>query len=255
MIRNLTGRRAFTLIEVLISMTIMALVVTVLYQAFATATRVWNNQQLFDETAARQQAAARLLRDDFARLAPYTWNDGSGKHTFFAAGEQVLFYVTRNGFGCLERGRARLFFTCCYLTRTEDDSYSLMLYKVAQPRLELCKALGNYAAAAVQSWKAPQEMREHSVTILSGLSSGSFSFDRQRYLPVDAVTTGSALEDDSVNGADDLEKVRRVQFNYSRAGVEHSICAACYHPPLPDDEKEQAGKKPLQPPPPPGGRR
>ena len=210
-------------------MTIMALVVTVLYQAFATATRVWSRQQLFDETAARQQAAARLLRDDLAQLVPYNWNDGRGKHTFFVAGERVLFYVTRNGFGCQQRGRGQLFFTCCYIAASDDGTDALMLYKVAQPRVELCRAVSDCAVVAGADWQVPHQLRDDSVVILAGLNAGSFSCATRRYLDVDTFT--QPFDGGFFTGDSGLEKVRFIQFNYTLAGIDHAVCVACYHVP------------------------
>ena len=180
--RNLSSKQGFTLIELLISMTLLCLVMVVLYQTFATATRVWSKQELFDEGKARQMAVDRLLESDLHQLVPYKYLHAKGEFSFFAGTSRVLFYVTRNGYAAHNRDRYGLFFVCCYLQEEDDGSLSLRVYKSSLPEAELMQAYEGFLQAGSQDqhfWTLPDQLAEKSTKVLGGLSQAGFFYEQE----------------------------------------------------------------------------
>ncbi len=179
-------KEGFTLIEVILSLTIMSLVIMVLYQAFAIATRVWSHQQSQGELLAREQGLNTLLRDDFARLSNYTFNSSKGRGFFFAGGQNAMFYVTTNGFGAREHHRGGLYFTCVYLADDDDEGKSFYLYKSPYPEQSLLDALEEFRQLSPEmrvSYQLPAKLKQQSTLIISALQRGSFSYDKEEFIP------------------------------------------------------------------------
>jgi len=179
-------KTGFTLVEVVLSLTIMSMVIMVLYQAFAVATRVWSHQQDQGDRLAREQALNNLLRSDFDRLCPYTFNTGKGRGFFFAGGQNAIFYVTTNGFGAREHHRGGLYFTCIYLADADDGGKSFYLYKSSYPEKLLMDALEDFRQLSPEmrvSYQLPVALREKSLLIISGLQRGAFSYDDNDVIP------------------------------------------------------------------------
>nr|WP_320051367.1 type II secretion system protein [uncultured Desulfuromonas sp.] len=169
--------QGFTLIELMISLVILSLLITVLYQAFATASRVWTKQEVFDEVRARQMAVSRLIRSDFQHLLPYHYLGENGEYDFFAMAPNVVFYATSEGFGARNRDRFGLFFTCCYLQPEDDGTLTLKLFKTSHPETDFLDLFEQFLGQSVQeqqAWVPPLFLRENSVTVLSGVTNGGF---------------------------------------------------------------------------------
>ncbi|MBN2333127.1 MAG: prepilin-type N-terminal cleavage/methylation domain-containing protein [Deltaproteobacteria bacterium] len=176
-------KKGFTLIEVVLSLTIMAMVIMVLYQAFAVATRVWSRQQVKGEGVAREQMVNRLFRDDFGQLVPYTVNWSKGQGFFFAGGPRTVLYVTTNGFAAQQRQEEELYFCCCYLESEQDGSLSLHLYKSPYPEtllLETLDELNQRSPEQRAGFRPPRELREQSLLLVDGLQQAAFSYDKEQ---------------------------------------------------------------------------
>lgn len=186
------SKRGFTLVEVVLSLTIMSLVILVLYQAFAMATRVWSRQQSQGDLLAREQGLNTLLRDDFDRLSNYTFNSSKGRSFFFAGGQNALFYVTANGFGAREHHRGGLYFTCVFLADAGEEGKSVYLYKSPYPEQLLLDALEDFSQRSAEmksAYQLPAQVKEQATLIISGLQRGAFSYDGEEFAPA-AETVG-----------------------------------------------------------------
>lgn len=185
--RNYSSRKispsmaGFTLIELLISLTIFSLLITVLYQAFSTASNVWSRQELFDENKARQVAIRRLLESDFDQLVSYSYRHPKGEYTFFAGTPAVLFYATRNGFGARHRDQHGLFFVCCYLQVEDNGSQTFRIYKSAFPEEKLLTAFEDFLqleSMEQKFWTLPEELSESSLKVISDISGAGFYYEQ-----------------------------------------------------------------------------
>ena len=184
--RRIFGRTdtGFTLIEVMVSMTIMSLVITVLYLAFSTGVRVWTRQEDKTDNAQQLFIVTKFLKKDFINLRPYTFNWENGKSFFFTGNKDVLFYVTSNGFASKDRDKGELFFTCMYLKNEEENGTSLYLYKSPYPSLEL---LENFHDLRQNNFEASfflpsQAIVEDSILLLEGLDTGGFVIGEEKHL-------------------------------------------------------------------------
>lgn len=171
----------FTLIEILISLTILVFLLAVLYQAFSSSSRLWMQQELFNEDKSRQAAAHRLFNDDFSELVSYEYQHAEGKYFFFSATPSKIFYVTRNGFGARNRGSYALFFALCYLRETEDGRQGLYLYKTPFPEKSFMQAFEEFIKSDNQErkfWNFPKDLEDNSVLIISDLDEAGFFYDQ-----------------------------------------------------------------------------
>ncbi|MCD6533820.1 MAG: prepilin-type N-terminal cleavage/methylation domain-containing protein [Deltaproteobacteria bacterium] len=166
----------FTLIEMVIAMTILALVVTVLYLAFSTAGRIWSRQQIKGGRGEHEAALARLLSDDLQNLVPYSFSWERGQGFFFALGPKALFYATTSGYGARQRSAEGLYFACCYLQESqEEEGFALYLAKEMGPKNFLVEALSDFTKAPEKNMVVNEALREASLLILDGLTEASFA--------------------------------------------------------------------------------
>ncbi|MFW5791101.1 MAG: PulJ/GspJ family protein [Desulfohalobiaceae bacterium] len=182
----LPAAAGFTLIETVIALTVMALVVTILYAAFSTATRTWERQGRRTEPLQRHLQLVRLLSRDLLQSVPYTFSWERGKHSFVAGGPTTLFYVTKSGLGSPDRPGQGLFFTCLYLAGDAEEGQELFIYKRTVPEQELAEELSRFTAAGagVETPFSPAEsVREKSIRVLSELTDASFSFASEEFRP------------------------------------------------------------------------
>lgn len=176
----------FTLLELIISLTITTLVVLVIYTAFSMGVRVWERQGRISEEPRRAEVMLRLLDRDFAELTTYTTLWEGQSLSFFAGGPRTMFYVTRNGFGALRRQDKALFFTCLYVDADENDALGLYVYKVPEPGPELLREVRGFLAMnpTMRSMYTPAGfIQEKAVRIADGFSILEFSFTKDRFLP------------------------------------------------------------------------
>ncbi|EMG39091.1 prepilin-type N-terminal cleavage/methylation domain-containing protein [Desulfocurvibacter africanus PCS] len=175
----------FTLLEVVISLTILSLLMLVLYMAFSTAATVWSRTGDGDSPKQRQETVSRLLADDFRGLRPYTLNWEQGRDFAFAGAKGAVFYVTTGGLGSTDRADHGLFFACLFLAPEErtrpgrDSAQALYLYKSPYPDEDYFLALHDFATSTGDtraSWLPPESMRERSRLLLGHLGEAAFSF-------------------------------------------------------------------------------
>ncbi len=223
----------FTLLELVISLTITAMVAVLIYAAFAMGLRVWERQGRDTDVVRREESMLRLLEWDFAGMAPYTTLWEGAPLSFFAGGARTLFYVTRNGFGALRRQDKALFFTCLFVDQGLEDSerLGLYLYKVPEPQPELLREMRGFQSSSEAmraAYVPPEALRTHAVRIAEGFSALDFSFasdtvDPFAGPPGDRIGTrmSDALED-SLELEEWLQKdwPGQVQLQYAREDAE-----------------------------------
>jgi prepilin-type N-terminal cleavage/methylation domain-containing protein len=178
--------RGFTLIEVIISMTIMAMIALMLYWSFAMGARVWETQGEKTAAARRQDVLLRLLDDDFRRIAAYSMLQEGGQTEFFAAGPTALFYVTRNGFAALGREGRALFFSCVFIRETWNGALEVAVYKTSAPEPGLVRELQDFQgmSQADRARYAPgPELAEQAVSVLEDLDEAGFVFHQESVEP------------------------------------------------------------------------
>ncbi len=181
--RSVPDGSGFTLLEMLISLTMLSLVVLTVYMTFSLGVDVWQRMEEEESAERRQALAVRLLQEDFAQIRPYTWAGDEGQVRFFAGGPQSVFYVTTNGLGSRERQGKALFFTCLFV-RSEDEALALHIYKTALPRPDLLEAVQDFRASGDtqrENYEPPSFVRENSVLVLSNLQEAGFAYQDQAY--------------------------------------------------------------------------
>ncbi|MEA3333488.1 MAG: prepilin-type N-terminal cleavage/methylation domain-containing protein, partial [Pseudomonadota bacterium] len=159
-----TSNSGFTLIEMVIAMTILALVVTVLYLAFSTAGRIWSRQQIKGGRGEYEAALARLMSDDLQNLVPYSFSWEKGEGFFFALGPKALFYATTSGYGARRRSAEGLYFACCYLQESQEkEGFALYLVKELGPKKILIETLWDFIRKPEQSLVVNEVLSEVSL--------------------------------------------------------------------------------------------
>ncbi len=179
------ARAGFTLLEVVISLTILSLLMLVLYMAFSTASSVWTRAGDGNSPKQRQETVSRLLADDFRGLRPYTLNWEQGRDFAFAGARRTVFYVTTGGLGASDRADHGLFFACLFLAPESGSrpgrqvGQALYLYKSSYPDETYFQALHEFATSTGDtraSWLPPESLRERSYLLLDNLGEAAFSF-------------------------------------------------------------------------------
>lgn len=184
----------FTLIELIISLTIISMLVLVIYMAFSIGVSVWEKQDEKSDTYKRHSIMVRLLEDDFSQVSPYTLNWEKGKVFFFSAGPRAVYYVTQNGLGAKARQDKSLFFSCLYLDKSEDGTIGLFLYKTPYPQPEMIQDmqdLRNMSKAQRENYIPNSFIREQAVLILKDLQEPSFSFSEVDFKPLEGMNEDS----------------------------------------------------------------
>lgn len=174
----------FTLIEMLIGMTIMALVVTVLYSAFSTAASTWRRQEGRTHESMRLLRLHQILRDDILALVPYQVKLEEDNGLFLAGSPSVLFYTTRNGFGSNNPARKGLFFTCVFVAETEQGQ-AIHLYKNPLPQKEILRQALEFkqtSSGLRPAFEPSSAIREQSIMVLDGLEQASFVFAKEDFV-------------------------------------------------------------------------
>ncbi len=187
--------RGFTLIELVMAMTIMAMIVMMLYWAFAMGSRVWETQDLKTFTGLRQEALFRLLDQDMRGLAAFTAHWEKGVTEFFAGGPTALFYVTRGGLGAQAREDKALFFACLFFRPNPEGGEDVVVYKVSVPEPRLLDELHFFQTAGEtsrQNWSPPAEMMEEAVAFLEGAREVKLGFLREAHKPFQGPADSSA---------------------------------------------------------------
>lgn len=183
--------RGFSLLELITAMTITAMIVMMLYWAFAMGSRVWDEQDIKTSAVQREEAFFRLLDQDIRGIVPYTVRWERGTTDFFAGGSSTLFYATRGGFGAQERSGKALFFACLFVRPNPEEGWDVALYKVPVPEpglLEEVHAFQNSGETARRDWLPSATVMEDAVVFLEKLNDVDFSFVQKPPRPFQGMT-------------------------------------------------------------------
>ena len=242
-----TFKGGFTLIEMVIAMTILALVVTVLYLAFSTAGRIWSRQQIKSGRGEHEAALARLLSDDLQNLVPYSFSWERGQGFFFALGPRALFYATTSGYGARQRSAEGLYFACCYLQESEEkEGFALYLAKEMGPKNFLIEALWDFIQGPEKSLVVNEVLSEASLLILDGLTEASFAVvgDPEKLnLPEGEIEEGALLERGVTRNWSRKTLPENILFRYENSdSVKRNLLLALEPPPEPPSKKDEKKK-------------
>lgn len=179
------GDSGFTLLEMIISLTILSLVVLTVYVAFSLGVDVWQGMDKEKSAAERKAITLRLLQEDWARIKPYTWHSEKGDVLFFAGGPRSVFYVTTHGLGAKNRSGKALFFTCLYVhSAPEGEGNSLYMYKSGLPGPEVLEAVREFRTGSDMeraNFVPPNFITEESVPVLHNVQDAQFEYQEQAY--------------------------------------------------------------------------
>lgn len=195
------GSRAsgFTLLELIIALSMVSLLVLVLHQAFSIGVRVWEGRQEASEDILRQEAALRLLQEDLESIQPYTMQWEKGELRLFAGGPRSLFYVTENGHGASSRAGSGLFFTLLYLQECAQNRQDcLYLSKIPVPSPEYVQEVDRFRSLGETERErfAPGDfLAEESILLQEGLSQARFSYSQQESIPFGGLEEDQTPED------------------------------------------------------------
>ncbi len=177
----------FTLLELIISMTIISMVVLVLYFAFSTGVRVWDRDDSQASEYERIEAVLRLVETDLAEAVPYNMNWEMGSLALFTGGKTSLYYVTGNGTGAMAGAGAGLFFTALYAGDCpEDPETCLFLYKSPRPHPEYVENVDDFRGATEiqrEYFKPGGHIEQNSILLLKGVESLKFTFSIDEFQP------------------------------------------------------------------------
>lgn len=227
----------FTLIEVIISMTIMALVVTVLYYAFSLGVTTWNTQEIKSSAMERYFKVLKLLETDFSSMRPYTLQHEKGQFSFCHGSSSVFFYLTGNAFGAPERQEQGIYFTCLYLQTTgSEEKQSLFLYKTPRPGLELIESFIQFQQldpAGKDSFQPDQAFREQSIRLLENVESEGFLYAAKRFESFQGDLAQNGTAGSVPSSADSFqdqwianELPGQVRFQFHAAGRDYAMRAS-----------------------------
>ncbi|WP_287043369.1 prepilin-type N-terminal cleavage/methylation domain-containing protein [Desulfonatronospira sp. MSAO_Bac3] len=177
----------FTLLEVVISMTIISMLVLVLYQAFSMGVRIWEDRHGRQDETLRLEAATRLLRADLTRAVPYNifWEEGEA--LLFAGGPGAMFYVTSNGTGSISGAGEGLYFACLYVdVCPEKQEKCLYLSKSSRPSPDFVQEATAFRSAtdfSRESFSPDSHMERKSILMLEGIIEAGFFYTSEQYFP------------------------------------------------------------------------
>ncbi len=185
------GNSGFTLLELLLSLTIIALVLLVLYQAFSVGFRVWERDEGFSEKMFRLEAVLRLLEEDMLQVVPYDMNWEKGHIQLFAGGPNAIFYVTGNGTGAISGAGAGLFFGVLFFNECpEGKGECLYLHKSSRPAQEFVKAVYEFRTGTQllrQHFDARMHLDDKGIVVLENVEDLNFSYCADRLAPFSGI--------------------------------------------------------------------
>lgn len=177
----------FTLLELIISMTIISMLVMVLYFSFSVGSRAWNDDSSEEDHTARLEAVLRLLDRDLSGTVPYNMNWEKGSISLFAGGPNSLFYVTKNGTGSFAGPGSGLYFSLIFIDHCPENSDKcLYLYKSPRPGPDFVDAVDRFRAAGEtgrRNFHPGDDISRNSMAILAGLEDLSLSYSQKEFLP------------------------------------------------------------------------
>ena len=205
-------QEGFTLLEVVLAITIMSMIVATLYMALSQASRTWESQDRETDEAKRLAIVTDLLSLEFESLRPYNFLHEKGGGNFYAVSPSAMFYATTQGFGAQRRARGRLYFACLFLAAPDSVPPEILPWDEDEERSEglalfLCKsdrpapwlleeliAFRDMDEASREAYLPGLDMLERSVYLLGGLQEARFSASAKTELP-DAQNATEAYED------------------------------------------------------------
>ena len=176
----------FTLLEMIISLTILSLVLLTVYMAFSMGVDVWERMDQETSPEHRRAITLRLLQEDLASIRPYTWHGEDGDFSFFSGGPQTVFYVTTNALGAAKMQGKALFFTCLFMHASSEHGRSLYIYKTGLPHPEILEEVREFRAGGDthrKQYALPSSLREESILLLEDLEEAEFAYQGQAYPP------------------------------------------------------------------------
>jgi len=87
------SRRGFTLVEVLLAITLLAIVMAVAYSGLRSVTRSTDRVEELNQNATHVRATQRLLHQQLARMLPLAYSEQDGERIVFAGEREVIRYV------------------------------------------------------------------------------------------------------------------------------------------------------------------
>jgi prepilin-type N-terminal cleavage/methylation domain-containing protein len=177
----------FTLMELMVSMTIISMVVVVLYFAFSIGSRSWDKDDLRTGREVRLEAVLRLIQDDLLNAVPYEMNWEKGTISLFAGGPGSLFYVTGNGAGAVSGAGAGLFFTFLYVDECPETTEDcLFLYKTSRPSPEFVSSVDQFTSGSEFQrlhFSPGTEIANKSILIQDSLNDLNISYSSEAFIP------------------------------------------------------------------------
>ena len=176
----------FTLLEMIISMTILSMVVLMVYLSFSIGADLWKKKQSRGNPEQRIELALRLFSRDLENAVDYTSQGDKGSAYFFAGSRNCLFYVTKNGLGSGSREGKGLFFSCLYLKAADNGAHDLFVYKIPYPHNAYIQELQEFQTAGNmerESYQFSEEIAENSAQVLDNLQEARFTFHDQTFTP------------------------------------------------------------------------
>lgn len=177
----------FTLMELMVSMTIISMVVVVLYFAFSMGSRSWDKDDLRTGREVRLETVLRLIQDDLLNAVPYAMNWEKGSISLFAGGPRSIFYVTGNGAGAVSGAGAGLFFTFLYVDEClETTEECLFLYKASRPSPEFVSTVDEFTSTSEfqrLNFSPGTEIANKSILIQNNLDDLNISYSSEDFIP------------------------------------------------------------------------
>ncbi len=226
------GRAGFTLLELIVSLTILSLVVLVLYTAFSMGVRIFDQDNQKEDKIVRLEAALRMLQEDMMRAVPYNMNWQEGQINLFAGGPRTLFYVTGSGTGAFSGAGAGLFFSCLFVDDCPDSAEEcLYLFKSSKPSPDYVQTVDrfNRSSEFQREYFVPEaKLAEKGIVVLDGVQDLNFSYSGDQFIPF------AGLDEDlsgKMHGQDKLpmdhwlenELPGRIRISFSLEGKEYVV--------------------------------
>jgi prepilin-type N-terminal cleavage/methylation domain-containing protein len=181
------GNSGFTLLELIISMTIISMIVLVLYFAFSIGARSWEGDDSHSGHEVRLEATLRLVEDDLQNAVPYNMNWETKEMALFTGGPRSVFYVTGNGTGAFSGAGAGLFFSILYINscpETTDDC--LYLYKSPRPCPEFVRTVDQFKSRGELQrdfFEPGTEIANKSILIVNEVENFNISYSKEQFIP------------------------------------------------------------------------